>query len=148
MPLTLKCPSPSCKYAVASYDAEKNEYRVWIPNNRKLGNQAFLVSPRVTCKRCGERGGWRTIPDNLPEPYCCPNDGRQLARQFDLENGEGVLVHLPNIGNELFCANARMPCQGKTCKQWVDLNVLRETGKGMSFEPDYSLLRNPANGVE
>jgi hypothetical protein len=57
-------------------------------------------------------------------------------------------VHLPNIGNELFCTNARMPCQGKTCKQWVDLNVLRETGHGMSFEPDYSHLRNPANSVE
>jgi hypothetical protein len=146
--MSLKLNCPSCTYVVASYDAEKNEYRVWIPNHRKLGDQAFLVSPRVTCKRCGEKGGWHTIPDILPKPYCCPNDGRQLAKQLNPEYGDGASVHLPNIGNELFCANARMPCQGKTCKQWVDLNVLRETGKGMSFEPDYSHLRNPANDVE
>jgi len=123
---------------MASYDSECNEYRVWIPKNRKMGDHHFFGPIRVTCERCKTS---HTIPAQLTEPYLCSRDRLQLARPLDKGDGrDGILVHLPSVENELFCTNAKMQCQSGTCTQWVDLNVLRDTGMGMSFEAGYPSL--------
>lgn len=143
MPLTLKC--PSCNYAVASYDEDKREYRIWSPKARHLGGHALTGPARVQCKKCDLI---QTIPAQLPTPYVCPNHQTELAHQFpDDRTHTKIVIHLPSIRNEIFCANALIICQSGACKQYVDLDVLRTTGKGISFEADYSHLQKSEKQV-